>query len=87
MGNIGIALQLMVVGMVTVFVILMIVIRLGKWLIQVVNKMAPEETAARRHAAATASAAPVDTRTLAVIRAVVDRITGGEGSVGKVERL
>ena len=44
MENIGLALQLMVVGMVTVFIILMIVIQLGKWLIQIVNKVAPEET-------------------------------------------
>ena len=44
MENIGLALQLMVVGMVTVFIILMIVIQLGKWLIQIVNKVAPEES-------------------------------------------
>ena len=52
MENIGLALQLMVVGMVTVFIILMIVIQLGKWLIQIVSQ-----------------------------------ITGGKGSVSKVERL
>ena len=68
MENIGLALQLMVVGMVTVFIILMIVIQLGKWLIQIVNKVAPEEP-------------------LAVIREAVSQITGGKGSVSKVERL
>ena len=36
--------MLMVVGMATVFVILLIVIYLSKYLITVVNKVAPEET-------------------------------------------
>ena len=60
MENIGLALQLMVVGMVTVFIILMIVIQLGKWLIQIVNKVAPEETVApkRKPAPGTTTAMP-----------------------------
>ena len=95
MENIGLALQLMVVGMVTVFIILMIVIQLGKWLIQIVNKVAPEETVApkrkkagppnRNPAPGTATA--IDAQTLAVIREAVSQITGGKGSVSKVERL
>lgn len=43
MGNLGIGLELMIVGMLTVFVILLIVIWGGKLLIAVVNKVAPEE--------------------------------------------
>mgnify|MGYP000523756363 CR=1 FL=1 len=43
-GDIGVGLMLMVVGMATVFVILLIVIYLSKYLITVVNKVAPEET-------------------------------------------
>ena len=38
MENIGVGLMLMVVGMATVFVILLIVIYLSKYLITVVNK-------------------------------------------------
>ena len=41
MENIGVGLMLMVVGMATVFVILLIVIYLSKYLITVVNKVAP----------------------------------------------
>lgn len=49
MENIGIALQLMVVGMVTVFIILFIVIQLGKLLISVVNKVPlPEPPCSQR---------------------------------------
>ena len=42
MENIETAILLMVVGMATVFVILLIVIYLGKLLITLVNKYAPE---------------------------------------------
>ena len=42
MENLNIALLLMVVGMATVFAILLIVIYLGKCLIALVNKYAPE---------------------------------------------
>lgn len=87
MENIGLALQLMVVGMVTVFIILMIVIQLGKWLIQIVNKVAPEETVAPKRKPASGTAAAIDAQTLAVIREAVSQITGGKGSVSKVERL
>ena len=44
MENLNTALLLMVVGMATVFAILLIVIYLGKGLIALVNKYAPEET-------------------------------------------
>ena len=43
MENLETAFLLMVVGMATVFVILLIVIYLGKLLISLVNKYAPEE--------------------------------------------
>lgn len=43
MENIETGLLLMVVGMTTVFAILLIVINLGKGLIALVNKYAPEE--------------------------------------------
>lgn len=43
MENLETALLLMVVGMATVFAILLIVIYLGKLLISLVNKYAPEE--------------------------------------------
>lgn len=62
MENIGLALQLMVVGMVTVFIILMIVIQLGKWLIQIVNKVAPEETVAPKRKPPPGTTTAIDAR-------------------------
>ena len=49
MENLNTALLLMVVGMATVFAILLIVINLGKALIALVNKYAPEEVLSLIH--------------------------------------
>ena len=51
MENLNIALLLMIVGMATVFAILLIVIYLGKGLIALVNKYAPEEVVPAKQAA------------------------------------
>ena len=48
MENIETGLLLLVVGMTTVFAILLIVINLGKGLIVLVNKYAPEEIIAKK---------------------------------------
>ena len=48
MENIGVGLMLMVVGMTTVFVILLIVIYLSKYLITIVNKVAADSSSYSR---------------------------------------
>ncbi len=80
------ALQLLVVGMVTVFIILLIVINLGKLLIFLVNKFAPEEEA-KKKATAPAAAQPVDGTVKSVIEATVKQITGGKGYVSKITKI
>ena len=77
MENIETAILLMVVGMATVFVILLIVIYLGKLLITLVNKYAPEEVVP----------APVPGNILAAITAAVNVVTQGKGKITKVEKL
>ncbi len=86
MENISLGLTLMVVGMLTVFLILTLVIYLSKLLIIVVNKVAPEEGKAAKKPAA-AKVTTVDANTMAVISAAVSQLTGGKGSVAKVERV
>lgn len=86
MENLNIALLLMVVGMATVFAILLIVIYLGKGLISLVNKFAPEEVAPVKHSAANAPAA-IPTNIMAAITAAVSVVTHGKGKVSKVEKL
>ena len=83
MGNLEIALMLMVVGMATVFVILLIVIYLGKGLIAVVNRIAPEEAPKKKQMVApTADAGAMD-----AIKAAVEILTAGKGQVVKIEKL
>ncbi|MDO4216523.1 MAG: OadG family protein [Bacteroidales bacterium] len=86
MDNLGIGVQLMIVGMVTVFVILLIVINLGKVLINVVNKIAPEEEVAPKKAAQVAPAA-IDANTKAILDQVVSQLTGGKGRVASARKI
>ena len=83
MENIGVGLMLMVVGMATVFVILLIVIYLSKYLITVVNKVAPEEAPKK----APAVAPTADTGAMDAIKAAVEILTAVKGQVIKIEKL
>lgn len=86
MENIETAILLMVVGMATVFVILLIVIYLGKLLITLVNKYAPEEVAPAKQETPRGPA-PIPGNILATITAAVNVVTQGKGKVTKVEKL
>lgn len=85
MENLNIALLLMIVGMATVFAILLIVIYLGKGLIALVNKYAPEEVAPAQQAANAPAAVPGNI--MAAISAAVTVVTQGKGKVAKVEKI
>ncbi len=88
MADIGIGLQLMVVGMCTVFVILIIVIWGGKLLINVVNKIAPEEVGdTRKELKASAQVATIDGTTMVVLQEVVSKLTGGKGRIASAKKL
>ena len=78
MENLETAFLLMVVGMATVFVILLIVISL-------VNKYAPEEVVPAKQASRVPAAIPGNI--LAAITAAVNVVTQGKGKVSKVEKL
>ena len=74
----------MVVGMLTVFSVLLIVICLGTLLIKLVNKYAPEEVTNNKPMAA---AGQIDATVKAVIDATVAQITGGKGKVKNITKL
>jgi oxaloacetate decarboxylase gamma subunit len=83
MENLQTALLLMIVGMTTVFAILLIVIYLGKLLIHLVNKYAPEEVALPKKVA---GPAPVPPHILAAITAAVNVVTHNKGRIVNVEK-
>ena len=98
MENIETGLLLMVVGMTTVFAILLIVINLGKGLIVLVNKYAPEEIIAKKPVAAAVrvqTATPTQTTAIgslsgqetAAIVSAISAVTRGQGKVNKIEKV
>lgn len=76
--------------MTTVFAILLIVIYLGKGLIALVNKYAPEEVIVKKQTVvqpATAQTGSISGKTTAAIVAAVSMVTGGQGKVTKIEKI
>ena len=75
--------------MTTVFVILLIVIYLGKGLIVLVNKYAPEEVIVKKQppSNSSGSSSSLPSTTLAAIVSAVGVATEGKGKVVKVEKL
>ena len=94
MENIETGLLLMVVGMTTVFAILLIVIYLGKGLIVLVNKYAPEEKPVAA-AVRVQTATPTQTTAIgslsgqetAAIVSAISAVTRGQGKVIKIEKV
>lgn len=67
------ALLLMIIGMGTVFVILVLIINLSKLMIMAINKLAPEEEAASKKSAA-AGPVPVSPKVEAAIKAAIAQV-------------
>lgn len=84
-SNLGNALVLLAIGMITVFIILSLVVISGNVLIKIVNKYAPEPskkvTRSSRSAVGTAPAV------IAAITAVVETVTGGHGKVDSIKKV
>lgn len=92
MENIEIGFLLMAVGMTTVFAILLIVIYLGKGLISLVNRYAPEEAENSRKANKPAPVVPTASAILpeqeiAAVAAAVSLLTHGQGRITKIEKI
>lgn len=87
MENIDTGLLLMAVGMIAVFIILLIVINLGKLLIAVINKVAPEEVAVQKPVTTAQQTTAIDNNTMAAIKAAVNIVTNSKGKVLKVEKI
>ncbi|GEM_PF-53409 len=81
--NIGIT--LMIVGMVTVFAVLVIIIQLSNLLIKIVNKVAPEEDV--KPAKTAARVMPIAPDVVEAINQAVAKITGGKGTVAEIKSL
>lgn len=85
--ELNLALQLLVVGMVSVFLILGIVVGLGKLLVTTVNKFSPEIADNKKVSRRPRSNTGFNPKKLAAITAVVDHITHQQGVVTSIKKL
>ncbi|MFY9154367.1 MAG: OadG family transporter subunit [Prolixibacteraceae bacterium] len=86
MNEMGIALELLGVGMVTVFIILSLVVLLGQLIIRFVNRFIPEvEKAANLRVAVAVS--EINPKKIAAIVSAVNAVTDGTGKVSNIDRI
>ncbi|MDR2815455.1 MAG: OadG family protein [Proteiniphilum sp.] len=87
MDNLNTALGLLVVGMVTVFIILCLVVVIGNLVIRLTNRFIPETVPAGGKSGDGGSAGKkAHPQKLAAIIAAVDVATQGKGSVESIEK-
>lgn len=84
-SSISNALQLLAIGMITVFLILALVVVSGNLLIKIVNKYAPEPTKKLKRATRVVTGPAPEV--IAAIAAVVETVTGGNGKVDSIQKL
>lgn len=85
-NNFEFALQLLGVGMLTVFLILFLVVFIGNMIIRFVNKYMPE--AQKKTSVSTRkSTTEIDSGKMAAIVAAVQMVTSGKGKVVKIEKV
>ncbi len=77
------SLKLMVIGMGTVFCVLLLVILLGNLLIKFINKFVPEEQAS----APAEQGGAINPKVAQAITAAINIATGGKGVVEKIEKI
>lgn len=94
MEHLGEGFQLMIVGMLTVFAILLIVINGSKLLITIVNQIAPEgeaghkqKLAAQQNAAILSKNTTIDAQTMEILQQAVAQITQGKGRLTNATQL
>ena len=86
MSDLGFALQLMGIGMITVFLILSLVVLIGNLIIRFVNKYLPEEVSKKVQQVAS-QATDFNHKKVVAIVSAVKTVTEGKGHVTKIEKL
>jgi oxaloacetate decarboxylase gamma subunit len=87
MSEMEIALELLGVGMVTVFIILALVVVLGDLIIRIVNRFMPEIQKLNSPAVEPVAATQSNPKKLAAIVSAINIVTKGTGRVSKIEKL
>ncbi|MGQ8336811.1 OadG family protein [Sunxiuqinia sp. A32] len=86
MSDLGMALQLMGIGMITVFIILSLVVLIGNLIVKFVNKYLPEEVSKKVQNVVNQTT-DFNRKKVAAIVSAVKTVTEGKGHVTKIEKL
>lgn len=85
------AFELLITGMITVFLVLGLVVLLGKFLIRITNRWQPEKRKTSRRKRSQAPRLVNENRLqpemVAVLTAAVEIVTNGEGAVTQIDQL
>ena len=80
------SLQLLGIGLTTVFSVLLLIIFFGNMLIRLINKYAPVEEA-QKSKAVSSTPNPVDANVAQAINMAISQITKGKSKADKIERI
>ena len=81
------AILISIVGMLTVFAILALVVLTGNALVRLVNRYAPLPTKVKQNPNITSSATTISQKKIAVITAAVSAVSHGKARIEKIEKL
>ena len=87
MENLNEAISLLLVGMITVFVILSLVVFIGNMVIRLTNRFLPVETITTKKTIVSGKAASSNPAKIAAVIAAVEAITGGKGRIDKINKI
>ncbi len=87
MEHLNEAFSLLLVGMITVFVILSLVVFIGNTVIRLTNRFLPVETIAVKKTIVSGKAIPSNKAQIAAVIAAVEAITGGKGKIDQIDKI
>jgi oxaloacetate decarboxylase gamma subunit len=76
-----------IVGMLTVFAILALVVLTGNSLVRLINRFAPIPTKVKQNPNISTSSSAISTKKIAVIAAAVSAVSNGKGRIEKIEKV
>jgi len=85
--NLNSGVVLLMVGMITVFTILFLVISTGKVLILIVNRYFPEKGSISQREIEKVSISHPDNKIVSVLNSVVEEITEGRGKITRIDKI
>lgn len=85
-SNISAALELLLIGMITVFVVLLLVVATGNLLIRLVNRLSGEEKPPAPPSQGRPTVGDTDPKTIAALTAAVAAATQNQGHIESIKR-